>query len=346
MRPHAPRVIAGLAAALAVAAIVALGIGPVALSPGEVIAALAAKLGLAVGDVTAQQVAIVWTIRLPRVLLAVVVGAALACSGAALQGVVRNPLADPSLVGTSGGAALGAVAAFSLGAPLLLHPTLGPWIVPGAAFAGALVATQIALAMARVGGRTSGVTLLLTGIGIAALAGAGTGLAIYLADDAAIRSITFWTLGSVGGASWALVGVVALPVGIGLVALPRYAGHLDRLALGDAEARHVGVEVDRVIRGVAVLAALAVGASVAACGMIGFVGLVVPYFARAAVGPGHRALLPACALGGAILLVISDLVARTIDAPTEVPIGIITSLAGGPVLLVLVRRGRGAEVLP
>jgi iron complex transport system permease protein len=260
--------------------------------------------------------------------------------------VVRNPLADPALVGISGGAALGAVGAFVLGAPLLAHPEVGRWVVPAAAFAGALLATRLALVLARVDGRTSGVTLLLAGVGLAALTGAGTGLALYLADDAALRSITFWSLGSIGGASWEVVGVVAVPVAVALIGLPRLAGDLDRLALGEAEARHVGVEVERVIRAVIAVAALAVGAAVATCGVIGFVGLVVPYLARVAVGPGHRALIPACALGGATLLVAADLAARTVVAPAELPVGIVTALAGAPVLLVLVRRGRGAEVLP
>lgn len=346
MRPHAPRTLAALAVVLVLVALAAVGHGAVRLSPGEIVAALGARLGLDLGDVTEQQAAILWSVRLPRVVLAALVGAALGASGAALQGVVRNPLADPALVGISGGAALGAVAAFVLGAPLLAHPVLGPWLVPAAAFAGALVSTHAALLLARVEGRTSGVTLLLAGIGIAALSGAGVGLLLYAADDAALRSITFWTLGSVGGATWEVVGVVAVPVAAALAVLPRLAGQLDRLALGEAEARHVGVEVDRAIRAVTAVAALAVGASVATCGVIGFIGLVVPYLARAAVGPGHRALIPACALGGAILLVLGDLIARTAVAPRELPVGVVTALAGGPVLLALVRRGRGAEVMP
>lgn len=346
MRPHARRTLIALAAALLVAMIVAIGRGAVALSPGEVLAALGARCGLSLGDVTDQQISILWSVRLPRVVLAVLVGAALGSAGAALQGVVRNPLADPALVGISGGASLGAVSVYVLGAPLLMDPVIGRWVVPAAAFAGALITMRVAMSLARVDGRTSGVTLLLAGIGLAALTGAGTGLLIYVADDAALRSITFWNLGSLGGADWSVVGIVLGPVVLALGVLPRLAGQLDRLALGDAEARHVGVDVERVIRAVIVLAALAVGASVATCGVIGFVGLVVPYLARAAVGPGHRALIPACALGGAILLVLADLVSRTIVVPKELPVGVITALAGAPVLLALVRRGRATEVLP
>ena len=289
---------------------------------------------------------IVWSIRLPRVLLAALAGAALAGSGAALQGIVRNPLADPALIGVSGGAALGAIACLVLGAPLLAVPVLGPWILPLAAFGGALVCTSIALTLARVDGRTSAATLLLGGIGLASLTSAAAGLLLYLADDAALRSITFWSLGSAAGATWPIVGAAAVPIAIALLALPRLAGHLDCLALGELEARHVGVDVERVLRLVAILAALAVGAAVATCGVIGFLGLVVPYLARGVLGPSHRGLLPASALGGAVLLVLADLVARTIVAPTELPVGVITALVGAPVLLVLVRRGRGLAVMP
>jgi iron complex transport system permease protein len=343
MRSHAPRVLVALAVLLVAMTIIAIGRGAVSLSPGEVIAALGDRIGLDLGEVGDREVAIVWSVRLPRVILAILVGAALATAGAALQGVVRNALADPTLIGVSGGAALGAVAAFVLGGA---HTPLGGWLVPAAAFAGALATMRLALQLARVGGAVSGVTLLLAGIGLAALTGAGIGILLYLADDAALRSITFWNLGSIGGATWPVVEVAALPILAGVVLLPRLAGELDRLALGELEARHVGVDVDRLIRRVTVLAALAVGAAVAMCGTIGFVGLAVPYLARAIVGPGHRALLPACALGGALLIVAADLISRTIVAPAELPIGVITAIAGAPVLLALVRRGRGGTVLP
>jgi iron complex transport system permease protein len=339
MRRHAPRLIALLAMMLLLAIIVAIGRGAVPLSPRAVLEALA-------GIGSERDVAIVWNVRLPRVVLGMLVGAALGCSGAALQGVVRNALADPTLIGVSGGAALGAVAAIVLGGALLVHPVIGPWLVPAAAFAGALLATRLALRLARVDRTTTGVTILLAGIGLAALSGAGVGVMLYLADDAALRSITFWNLGSLGGATWKLVGVAAAPILVGIVAFPRLATQLDRLALGELEARHVGVDVDRLIRRVTLLAALSVGAAVACCGTIGFIGLVVPYIARAILGPGHRALIPACALGGALLLVLADLVARTIVAPTEMPIGVITALAGAPVLLALVRRGRAGSVTP
>jgi iron complex transport system permease protein len=343
MRPHAPRTLALLAIGLGAIIVVAVGRGAVALSLPDVVGAL---LDPIIGSSDDQHVAIVWNVRLPRVLLAALVGASLASAGAALQAIVRNPLADATLIGVSGGAALGAVAAIVLGASALTHATLGPWLVPAAAFTGALVATRIALVLARVDGTTSGVTLLLAGVGLAALTGAAIGMLVYLADDAALRSITFWNLGSVGSATWLLLMSVALPIGAGLFLLPRLTSDLDRLALGESEARHVGVDVERTIRRVTLLTSLSVGAAVAVCGTIGFVGLVVPYLARAVVGPGHRALLPACALGGAILLVLADLVARTVAAPTEIPLGVVTALAGAPVLLALLRRGRAGTVLP
>ncbi|HET9619786.1 MAG TPA: iron ABC transporter permease [Kofleriaceae bacterium] len=333
-----------LALAVVAAALLAVGRGAVAISPAEVMAALGDRLGVDLGDIAARKAAILWSIRLPRVVLAVLVGAALGASGATLQGVVRNPLADPGLIGVSGGAALGAIGWIVVGKSIATP--WGVWPLPLAAFAGALATTAIALQLARVEGRTSAVTLLLGGIGLASLTGALVGILIFVADDTALRSITFWSLGSLGGATWPLVGAAAVPIGLGLALLPRLARDLDRLALGELEAWHVGVDVERVIRRATLATALAVGAAVATCGMIGFVGLIVPYLARGALGPGHRRLLPASALGGALLLVLADLIARTIAAPAELPVGILTAAVGAPILLVVVRRGRAGEVLP
>jgi iron complex transport system permease protein len=339
------RALAILGGALAVVAIVAAGRGAVAISPSEIVSAIGRGIGIDLGEVAQRKVAILWAIRLPRVVLAALVGAALASSGAALQGVVRNPLADPALIGVSGGAALGAIA-WIVGGARVFAMSAGGWPLPAAAFAGALAATLIALRLARVAGRTSAVTLLLAGIGLASLTGAGYGMLLFLADDAALRSITFWSLGSVAGATWPLVAVAGVPIGAALAILPRLAGDLDRLALGELEARHVGVDVERLIRRASFAVALAVGAAVATCGAIGFVGLVVPHLVRSAIGPGHRTLLAASALGGAMLLVIADLAARTLAAPAEIPVGIVTAAVGAPVLLGLVRRGRGVEAMP
>jgi iron complex transport system permease protein len=342
-RPDGGRSLAILGIALGAVAIVAAGVGAVALSPGQVVSALVAPLGIDLPwDVSDQGSAIVWTIRLPRVVLTILVGAALGVTGAAMQGVMRNPLADPSHNGVSGGAAHGAVGYLVLGAPLAMAvPVLAPWFLPLSAFAGALTATWIALTLARVDGRTSTLALLLGGVAIAALTSAVVGLLVYIADDAQLRSITFWSLGSAGAASWPLVAAAAPPILLAVIALPAQSPALDRLLLGEAEARHLGVDVERVTRRIVVLVALAVGASVATCGVIAFVGLVVPHLVRGWLGPSHRTLVPASAIGGAALLVVADMVARSAVPPTDLPIGALTALAGAPVLLILVRRVRG-----
>lgn len=314
-----------MALILAITAIVAVGRGAVGLSPLRVIEAIA-------GRADDRDTAIVWTIRLPRVVLAMLVGGALAGAGTVLQGIARNPLADPALIGISGGAAVGAIIAAIAG----LHSA---WALPTAAFAGAQVAVICALALARSEGRVSATTLLLGGIGLAALAGAITGLLLYIADDSVLRTITFWTLGSVGGATWILVAAVAIALAAAAVAIIPITRDLDRLQLGEIEAHHVGVDVDRTLHRATFAVSLAVGASVAACGVIGFIGLVVPYLARSAVGPATARLVPVAALGGAWLLLVADLVARTAVAPAELPVGVLTSVLGAPVLLAIVRRG-------
>jgi iron complex transport system permease protein len=333
-RLPARRVLGGLAIALGVAVVVAIGRGAVPLSPGEVLGALA---GRAHGRVAA----IVWSVRLPRVVLAVLVGGALGGAGAALQGLARNPLADPALIGISGGASVGAIGWLTL-APLLSPGALaavGAWALPAAAFVGALGATLLAVRLARAGGGASPASFVLGGIALAAVASSIAALLLYLADDAALRSITFWSLGSCGGATWAVTAAAAIPIGVALALLGPSARDLDRLALGEAEARHLGVDVDRLVRRTAILAALAVGAAVAACGSIAFVGLLVPVVARSVLGPAHRVLLPASILGGALLLVVADLAARSLVAPAELPVGVLTSLAGAPAMFALVRRG-------
>ncbi|HEY0254442.1 MAG TPA: iron ABC transporter permease, partial [Kofleriaceae bacterium] len=254
-------------------------------------------------------------------------------SGTVLQGIARNPLADPALIGISGGAAVGAIVAAIAG----VH---SPWAMPVAAFVGAQIAVVCALTLARVEGQLSATSLLLGGIGLAALASAVTGLLIYLADDAVLRTITFWTLGSVGAASWALVIAAVVPIAIAVAVIIPLTRDLDRLQLGELEAHHVGVDVDRVIHRATFAVSLAVGAAVATCGVIGFIGLIVPYLARSAVGPATATLLPIAVLGGALLLVAADLAARTVVAPAELPVGVLTAALGAPVLLAIVRRAR------
>ncbi|MAQ93413.1 MAG: heme ABC transporter permease [Rhodothermaceae bacterium] len=333
----------GLSAALIVACVISVGVGAVRVPPSAVLAALAGALGLDVAGGTAQQEAVLLAIRLPRVLLGVLVGAGLAVSGALMQGLFRNPLADPGLVGVSSGAALGAATAIVLASTVgVTALALGPALVALAAFAGGLATTAVVYRIATRGGRTSVATMLLAGIAVNALCGASVGVLVLFADDGQLRDLTFWTLGSLGGATWGTLAVVAPLIGAVVLAAPRLARPLNALLLGEAEAGHLGVRTERVKGLVVVGSALAVGVATAAAGLVGFIGLVAPHLVRLGLGPDHRALLPASALTGALLLVAADLLARTVLAPVEVPIGIVTALAGAPFFLWLLLRQRPA----
>ncbi|MCL6539032.1 MAG: iron ABC transporter permease [Roseiflexus sp.] len=322
--------------ALAVAVALGAGIGPVVVPPDVMLAILLRKTGILLDvPVSVQQEAIFWTIRLPRVALGVLAGAALAVSGALLQGVFRNPLADPGLIGVSSGAALGAVAVIVLGIS-----SLGLMTLPLAAFLTGTATTFFVYRLAQRHGRTDVATLLLVGLALNAMAGAATGLLTYLADDAQLRSIVFWTMGGLGGALWETVLVAAPWIAVSLALAPRLGRALNLFALGETEARHLGIEVEQVKRAAILLSALATGTAVALVGPIGFIGLIVPHIVRLIAGPDHRLLLPACALGGASLLVLADLVARTMAAPAEVPVGLITACTGGPFFLALILRAR------
>lgn len=336
-RPRGRRVLIPLLLAfLIVSLLLGVGLGPVLVPPEAVAAILLSKLGLTLDvPVTPQQMAVLWNIRLPRVLLGALSGAALAVSGALLQGVFRNPLADPGLIGVSSGAALGAVAVIVSG----LAP-LGLFTLPFAAFVSGAATTLLVYRLSRRHGRTDVATLLLVGLALNAVAGAATGLLTYLADDAALRSIVFWTMGGLGGALWETLLAAAPGIALALLLAPRLGRALNLFALGEVEARHLGVTVEQVKRAAVLLAALATGASVALVGPIGFIGLIVPHMVRLAAGPDHRLLLPAAALGGASLLILADLVARTVAAPAEAPVGLITALAGGPFFLALILRSR------
>lgn len=287
---------------------------------------------------------IIYDIRLPRVVLGALIGAALAVSGAVMQGLFRNPLADPGIVGVSAGAGLGAVSVIVLGGGTALAPfttLLGSMALPLAAFIGGLVTTLILYQVATREGRTSVATMLLAGIALSALAMALTGVLIYLADDRQLRDLTFWQLGSLAGATWTKIGTAGPIMLIALVAMPFFARGLNALSLGEATANHLGIQVQK-LKYVAIAGvAAAVGASVAVSGGIGFVGIVVPHLLRLTIGPDNRYLLPASALLGATLLILADTVSRTIVAPAELPIGIITATVGGPFFLWILLRKRG-----
>lgn len=330
--------LSGLSALLLVAALAALGLGAVALSPAAVWSAL-----WQLPATPPEAVLIVHEIRLPRLLLGLLVGAVLALCGVAMQGLFRNPLADPGLVGVSSGAALGAALAIVLLASAGSVPSQwSPYVLVLSAFAGGLLVTLAVYRLARRGGEVRLATMLLAGIALNALAGALIGLLTYLADDATLRSLTFWNLGSLNGASYARLWPLLVVTVLVACWLPRRASALNALLLGDSEARHLGVPVARLKRELIACTALGVGAAVAAAGLIGFIGLVVPHLMRLLLGPDHRLLLPASALAGATLLLLADVAARLVLLPAELPIGIVTALIGAPFFLYLLRRG-GAQ---
>lgn len=285
---------------------------------------------------------VLWSIRLPRIAIAILVGALLAGSGAIMQGLFRNPLADPSLVGVSSGGALAVAFTIVIGDRLFAGTasSLPFELLPIAAFGGSLVATTALYRIATQENRTSIAIFLLGGLAIAALAGAGIGLLVFVADDRQLRDVTFWMLGSLGGATWARAAIVAPFVAALLLAIPFMARGLDLLVLGESEAFHMGIEVERLKRVAIVLVSAMTGAAVSFAGVIGFVGIVVPHLLRLVIGPGHRLLLPASACLGAILLLAADTCARTLVAPAEIPIGILTALVGAPFFLAVLLRQR------
>jgi iron complex transport system permease protein len=323
--------------------VVAVGHGTVTIAPGQVLAILAHQLHLELPwTFTTQQELILLAIRLPRVLLGMLIGAGLAISGAAMQGLFRNPLADPGLIGIASGAALAVVVVIVMGTTVLhgFPSLLGPFTLPIAAFVGGVLTTAVVYRLASQGSQTSVATMLLAGIAINALAGAGTGLFTFVATDVQLRTVTFWSLGSLGAATWSALLAAAPFLLAAILLLPRLSRRLNVLLLGEAEARHLGIDVEHVKRTVVILVAMAVGAAVSVAGIIGFLGLVVPHLLRLVIGPDHRSLLPGVALFGASLLIGADLVARTLVAPAELPLGIVTAMLGTPFFLYLLLRHR------
>lgn len=284
---------------------------------------------------------VLFDIRAPRVVMGCLVGAGLAVSGAVLQGLFRNPLADPGIVGVSAGASLGAVSAIVLGGALSFALGFATWLVPIAAFISAWTTTILLYRVATRRGRTSVATMLLAGIALTALAMALTGILVYMADDAQLRDLTFWSMGSLAGSNWSKVGIAGPLIVIPLLLSPFLAHGLNALSLGEAAAGHVGVRVQRLKTCAVLVVAAATGASVAVSGGIGFVGIVVPHLLRLASGPDHRFLLINSALLGAALLVLADLISRVVIAPAELPIGIVTAVMGAPFFLWILLRQRG-----
>jgi len=278
-----------------------------------------------------------WNIRLPRVLLAVLVGSALALSGGVMQGLFRNPLADPGLLGISSGAAL--MVAISVVIPLSLPAMLALWWPMLAAFIGSLAVTVVIFTLSRSGSGTLS-RLLLVGIAINAVCGAAVGVLSWISNDQQLRQLSLWGMGSLGQAQWSTVIASAVIILPAMVATQWQARRLNLLQLGDEEAHYLGVDVKHTQRILLVLSALMVAASVAVSGVIGFVGLVVPHLMRMCIGSDHRWLLPGAGLAGAILMLIADTLARTVVAPAEMPVGLLTSLLGAPWFLWLILRRR------
>lgn len=327
-----------MAAVLLVLCVVSAGTGAYDIPAGDVIGSAAHRLGLGGARLDRVAESVLWDVRLPRITLALLVGASLGCAGALMQGVFGNPLAEPGVVGISSGAAVGAVGAIVLGLDVF-----GNWTITLCAFAAGLLTVLVVYGLSRSGGRTEVVTLVLTGIAVNAFAGALIGLFIFFADNAQISQITFWQLGSLAQSTWPKVLAVLPCALLGLAVAPFFSRRLDLLALGERQARHLGVEVERMRIVLILVVALLTAAAVAVAGIISFVGLVVPHLLRMAAGPGHRFLVPGSALGGALVLVAADLAARTLAAPAELPIGVLTALVGSPFFFWLLRRTRNRQ---
>lgn len=331
-----------LAVGLGVTGFVAATTGPVDIKLADIFSVSWAKaMGLDVDEGRLIHHTILLDIRLPRIALGMLVGTALAVAGTVLQALFRNPLADPGLIGVSSGGALGAVLVIVLGSSWLPTTFIGwPWMIALFAMLGGVGTTFFVYRVGRVNGRPHMTTLLLTGLAVNAFVGALIGLLQVVASKDALKTLTFWTFGSLNAASWTHVGVALVLVGAPLLAVFRYRQPLNALLLGEAEAYHLGVPIQRVKRTLIMLSAAMVGATVALCGTIGFVGLIVPHAMRLLLGPDHRLLLPGAALLGAFVLIAADLIARAVAQPAELPIGIITALLGAPFFLSLLGRAK------
>ncbi|GAA0607726.1 iron ABC transporter permease [Paenochrobactrum glaciei] len=317
-----------------------IAIGAVSLSLTDVINALYARIAsVQSDDIGRLNEAVVWDLRLSRVITAMIVGASLATCGAAMQGLFGNPLADPGIVGVSSGASLGAIIVV-----VLQISTFGIWTLPIGAFVAGVATTFLIYALARPGKDGGDNTkLLLVGIAVNAIGGAFAGYLTYLATAEQLQSLTFWSMGSLSGAKWITVAISLPPAVVGIWLLYRWSRPLDLLALGERQARHLGVDVTVLRRKLIFVTALLVAAAVSFSGTIGFVGLVIPHLFRLMIGPAHRLLIPFSAAGGALLVMLADLAARTLDPPSEVPIGVIMGSLGGPFFLWMIYRSSKAR---
>lgn len=335
-----PIILAALAGLVLVVVILELTMGPVSLSLDDILLTIT-------GEAPPAAQAIIAQIRAPRVVTGLCVGVGLALAGSAMQGLLRNPLADPGLIGVTGGASLGAVTVIVLGETLFsgIAGAFRPYLLPLAASIGAGLATAFVFAVARRGGQISVATLILAGVAINSIAGAAIGTLVYMSDDRQLRDLTFWTMGSLARSDWTVVAVtLAVSIACSLAFL-RLSRALDLFQLGERAAFHTGLDVERIKFRVGVLTAILVGTVTAAAGPIGFIGLMAPHMARMILGPGHKWMMPAAALIGTMLILTADLGVRMAIPPAEPPIGIATSLIGGPfflyLLLTQMKKGRG-----
>lgn len=329
--------IGGFAIALVVVAIISAGSGQLHVAPNEVLGSILHRLGIDAGTMPSHPRGdvVLWDVRFPRIFMAVLVGASLGAAGAVMQGIFGNPLAEPAVIGVSSGAAVGACCVIVFG-----WTFFGSYTIAAAAFVTALIATILVYSLSRSHGRTEVVTLVLMGIALNAMAAGLIAYLVFVGDTQAREQIVFWQLGSLNGSRWNEVGIVAPLVAIGLLGSMVLARRLDVLALGDRAARHVGVNVERLRLVAIVLVVLLVASGVAFAGIIAFVGLIVPHVVRMIIGPAHRGLVPASALGGALVVLLADLFARTAVGYAELPLGMLTALVGGPFFMWLLLRAR------
>ncbi|ELR67725.1 Hemin ABC transporter, permease protein [Photobacterium marinum] len=324
---------------LALAVITSVIVGPMTISFSESIKALSPWNV----DLPLHIKLVIHQVRLPRTLLCIAIGAILALCGAVMQGLFRNPLADPGIIGVSGGAGLGAALAIVIFAPLansfpqLL--TLGT--VPACAFLGGAATTYLVYRLGTDKTGTSVTVMLLAGVAIGALSGAGLGLLNYFADDQALRDLSLWSMGSLAGATWQSITLAFTTLAILLIWFDRHANALNAFLLGEAEAKHMGINVQCLKRTLILLCAAGVGVAVSLTGIIGFVGLIIPHLGRMLTGPNHKTLLPLSALLGALILLVADMMARVIAAPAELPVGIVTAILGAPFFIILLVTQKG-----
>jgi len=336
-------VLTGLSIALVVVFLFSLSIGQMFIPVREIAVIFLQKLGLFKSiSVDSVHETVLWSIRLPRLVMTTLIGVALGVSGAALQGLFRNPLVEPGLVGVSSGASLAVVSVIVFGSVLGLEQySLGmSMIMPVFAFGGGLLATLFVMQIGKSMGPSSIAMLILAGVAVNALCGAAMGLAIFHSTDNQLHMFMYWTLGDLGGANWSNLAIASPVLLAGSIFLLRYSSALNAIALGESEAFHMGVDVNRVKKSIVFLSALVVGTSVSLAGAIGFVGLVVPHLVRVTFHSDNRLVMPASAIGGPLLLILADMVARTIYAPTELPIGVMTALIGTPFFIFLLIRSR------